>query len=119
MRIIESWQYRFIEKSLYDYEKISRSGKQTDILMSFAIELAFDFFEDTDHEIIMKEFYFKADEYRETMGKVEHLNYVCENILYLHNTQGHTFRQEIINKIAMNCYALGVFSLVGRDGGYN
>ena len=44
MRIIDNWQYRYIEKCLYNYHEIKESNLATECKMVMAIEEALSFF---------------------------------------------------------------------------
>lgn len=111
MRIIENWQYRYIEKCLYTYKDISQSKLDTEIRMKQAIESALEFFKGTCHETMMKEFYFEANAYRKKLTNAGHYRWVCKELLYTEEPNGYVIRREIIYRIAMNCYALNLFQI--------
>ena len=111
MRIIDNWQYRYIEKCLYNYHEIKESNLATESKMTMAIDKALEFFKGTCHETMMKEFYFKADHYRKRLSNAGHYRWVCEEILHMEEPNGYVIRREIIYRIAMHCYALGLFQI--------
>lgn len=111
MRILENWQYKFVEKSLFNYYTIKKSTLQTEKLMVKAIEEAKEWFKGTTHEAMMVEYYFNADKHRRNLTQAGHYTWVCENVLFLEEPSGYVIRREIVYRIAMNCYALGLFKL--------
>lgn len=111
MRIIDEWQYRYIEKCLYGYEKLKTSTLQTEQAMAVAIEKALEFFQGQPHEIMMIEFYFKANKHRKTLTNSGHYRWVCQEQLFLEEPSGYVIRREIIYKVAMFCYGLHIFQL--------
>ncbi len=111
MRIIENWQYRYIEKCLYIYKDISQSKLDTEIRMKQAIDKALEFFKGTSHEIMMKEFYFEADHHRKRLTNAGHYRWVCEELLHTEEPNGYVIRREIVYRVAMNCYALNLFQI--------
>lgn len=111
MRIIDGWQYRYIEKCLYSYYEIKNSKLETEMKMAAAIKEALDFFVGSCHETMMQEFYFSAAKYRKKLSKAGHYNHVCETLLHTEAPNGYVIRREIVYRIAMNCYALGIFKI--------
>lgn len=111
MRIIDNWQYRYIEKCLYNYNDIEKSELETERKMKIAIDNTLEFFKDNPHEIMMIKFYFKADKYRKEMSGKQHYKWICNNILFTRESNGFVIRREIIYRVAMNCYALGLFKM--------
>ena len=111
MRIITDWQYRYIERCLYSYEHLTQSELITEKLMVHAIDAAVDFFKGTAHEIMIKSFYFEAKKHRKHLTNAGHYRWVCEDLLHTEEPNGYVIRREIVYKIAMNCYSLGVFKL--------
>lgn len=111
MRIIDNWQYRYIEKCLYGYKGINGSKLDTEVRMKKAIDNALDFFHDTPHEIMIREFYFEADHHRKRLTNAGHYRWVCEELLHTEEPNGYVIRREIVYRIAMNCYALGLFQI--------
>lgn len=111
MRIIDNWQYRYIEKCLYTYHDIKDSKLDTEMRMTKAIESALEFFKETNHEIMMRSFYFEANKYRKTLTNAGHYRLVCEELLYTEEPNGYVIRREIVYRIAMMCYSLGLFQI--------
>lgn len=111
MRIVENWQYRYIEKCLFNYANILDSKLATEAEMIKAINAAMDFFKGTSHATMMKEFYFKADYHRKTLSKAGHYKLVCEDMLHTELPNGYVMRREIVYRVAMNCYALNIWAL--------
>lgn len=111
MRILEEWQYKYIEKCLYNYYKIQKSELATERGVVSAIEHALDFFKGSAHELMMKEFYFQADTHRRLMTMAGHYSWVCREVLFMEEPNGYVIRREIVYKVAMNCYALNVFQI--------
>lgn len=111
MRIIDNWQYRYIEKCLYGYKDICKSVLDTEVRMTQAIEEALEFFNNTCHKTMMIEFYFNADEHRKRLSNSGHYRWVCEDLLHTEEPNGYVMRREIVYRIAMNCYALNLFQL--------
>lgn len=109
MRLISDWQYKYIEKSLFNYYDIQNSTLETEQKMVKAINRALTFFTGTSHEIMMKEFYFNRDEYCKTHYKAKHYNHVCLDLLYTEESNGFVIRREIVYRIAMMCYEIGLF----------
>ena len=109
MRIIDDWQYKFIERCLYNHAELKTSELITEMQMAVAIAEAQCFFKGKHHETMMEEFYFKADDYRKTMTGAEHFRFVCEKILFTEEPNGYVIRREIVYRVAMNCYKHGVF----------
>lgn len=111
MRIIENWQYRYIEKCLFNYNQLVVSNLDTEFRMTKAINKALEFFKGSLHEKMIHSFYFEADLHRKRFTKAGHYRWVCSSVLHTEEPNGYVIRREIVYKIAMNCYALGVFKL--------
>lgn len=111
MRIIDNWQYRYIEKCLYTYHEIRDSKLDTEMRMKQAIDNALDFFKGTCHETMMRSFYFEADKHRKTLTNAGHYRWVCEELVQTEEPNGYVIRREIVYRVAMNCYALNLFQL--------
>lgn len=111
MRIIDNWQYRYIEKCLYNYHEIKESNLATECKMVMAIEEALEFFQDVPHKGMIEQFYFEADAHRKKLTNAGHFRWVCEDVLHTEEPNGYVIRREIIYRIAMNCYALGLFQI--------
>lgn len=115
MRILRAWQYKYIERCLYDYKRLQEQLDQgvlvdTELKVLQAIEDALDFFDGTLHEKMMREFYFNADFHREEMTNNEHYKWVCEVVLHTEQPNGYVVRREIVYRVAMNCFRLQLFS---------
>jgi hypothetical protein len=115
VRILRSWQYKYIERCLYDYKRLNKQLDEgtlvdTELKVLQAIEEAVDFFSDTLHEKMMKEYYFNADVYRDEMSNNEHYKWVCEVVIHTEQPNGYVIRREIVYRVAMNCYRLQLFS---------
>ena len=108
MRIIEKWQYRYIEKCLYTYSDLKDSDKRTEQLMVKAIDSAMMYFDGTLHIDMITHYYFKTNDV--TRNKTRHYQDVCDQYLHINDQTGYLMRKEIVYKIAMNCYGLGLFN---------
>ena len=111
MRILHNWQYRYIERCLYGYQGILDSNLDTEQQMAKAITLSKDFFKDTTYGVMLEEYYFNADIYRKKYTPAGHYSYVCEDLLCMEKSNGYAIRREIIYRVAMYCYALGLFRI--------
>lgn len=111
MRILENWQYKYIEKSLFNYNSLLNSNLETEQKMLAAINETIKFFKGTIHETMIHEYYIKRDKYRKKYSGLGHYRYVCLNLLHLEESSGYVIRREIIYKTAMYCYALGIFKM--------
>lgn len=113
MRLIDNWQYRYIEKCLYAYHEMELSSLPTDIRMVEAIGQALTYFKGTDHEKMLEDFYFIAH----TRSKHHTVNKffldMCEKN-FISNNIGYSIRREIVYRVSMNCYALGILKLGGH-----
>lgn len=109
MRIIDDWQYRYIERCLYDYQKLQKGTLEGEQLIILAINRAKEFFIGKQHEIMLTEFYFNAHLYRNKLTHTGHFAYVCEKLLFTEEPNGYVIRREIVYRVAMNCYSLGIF----------
>ena len=111
MRIINDWQYRYVERSLYGYYHLKNSSLTTERLMIVAIESAREYFQDSQHELMMVHFYFDAAIHRRTLTNAGHFRKVCTEYLHTEEPNGYVIRREIVYRVAMNCYSLGLFKL--------
>lgn len=109
MRLLEEWQYKFVEDCLRDYYKLKGRNTETDIKVCMAIERALSFFKDTQHEIIMQEFYFNHEQYGDKYTLWGRHIKVFEDIAGRTSSNGYFVRREIIYKVAMYLYSVGVF----------
>ena len=112
MRIIAGWQYKYIEKCLYNYNNLAKSPLPTEKKMAQAITLAQEFFGGSTHEQMMEHFYFDAEMQRKKRTNAQHYAWVCEEVLHTEVPNGYVIRREIVYRVAMNCYALNLFQLV-------
>jgi len=108
MRLLEEWQYRFVENSLRNYYSLKKSSTETDKKVCDAIERALQFFKDTQHELIMREFYFNHEEYEKRYTTFGHHIKVFEDIAGRTAANGYFVRREIMYKVAMYLYANGI-----------
>ena len=109
MRLLEEWQYKFVEDSLRDYERLKENKTETSIKVCQAIERALAFFKDTHHEIVMYEFYFNHEKYEKKYTPLGHHIKVFEDIVGRTSANGFFVRREIVYKVAMYLYSNGVF----------
>lgn len=115
MRLLEEWQYKFVENCLQNYYKLKEEDTETSRKVCEAIERALDFFKDTQHEMIMYELYFNHEKYKKrytTFGV--HLK-VFEEIAGRTSANGYFIKREIMYKVAMYLYANGVFKLQDKQ----
>lgn len=115
MKIIEQWQYKYIEKCLYNFDKLKESHLETEKKMVQAIEQALQFFKGTSHEIMVTEFYFRATHYRKKMTPKGHYRFVCTELIFTEEATGYIIRKDVVYKIAINCYAYGIFKLENTE----
>lgn len=111
MRILHNWQYRYIERCLYGYRGILGSQLATEQIMVKAISLAEEFFKDTDYGVMLVEYYFNSDTHRKHLSAAGHYKYVCEDLLCMERSNGYVIRREIVYRVAMYCYGLGLFKV--------
>lgn len=111
MRLLEEWQYKYVENSLRNYYTLKESTTETDIKVCQAIERALEFFIDTQHEMIIYEYYFNHKEYEKNYSPLWHHIKVFEDIAGRTASNGYVVRREVIYKVAMYLYALGVFKV--------
>lgn len=119
MRLLEEWQYKFVEDSLRNYHKLKESNSETDILVCQAIERALQFFKDTQHETIMHEYYFNHIDYEKRYTAFGHHIKVFEDIAGRTASNGYFVRREIMYKVAMYLYSNGVFKFEDNIGVHN
>lgn len=110
MKIIENWQYRYIEKSLYNYDKLN-THLVTEKHMKQAIDNAMCFFKGTPHIIMIYEYYINMNSNIKKQTKTQYFKKICEDKVFTAVENGYVIRREIIYKIAMNCYALQLFNI--------
>lgn len=109
MRILENWQYKYIEKCLFNYKQLVNSTLETEKKMVLAINEARNYFKDTLHEAMMEEFYFNRNKYSKKYTVTGHFRYVCTELLCTEEPNGYVIRREIIYRIAMVCFELHIF----------
>lgn len=114
MRIVHDWQYRYIEKCLYQYNQLGEL--ETEVKMRQAIDHARLFFAGTPPDLMITEYYFKAHTKKKHATLSSFYATVCHESLFIEQPSGYLIRREIIYRVAMNCYALGLFSLPSKDG---
>lgn len=110
MRIIRDWQYKYIEKCLYSYPSLKGSHLEVERQMAQAIDQALEFFKGSYHEVMIRSFYFDHLNKQRFRNQGEFHKWVCTEFLHTEYQNGFVIRREIIYRIAMNCYALKVFS---------
>ena len=108
MRLLNEWEYKFVENSLRNYYILKESTTETDIKICEAIEQALQFFKDTQYETIMYEFYFNHKQYEKIYKPLGHHMKVFEDIAGRTTANGYFVRREIMYKVAMYLYANGV-----------
>ena len=114
MRLLEEWQYIFVEDSLHNYYVLKESQTETDQKVCQAIERALEFFKDTQHEMIIYEFYFNHEKYNKRFNIWGRHIKVFEDIAGRTTSNGYFVRREIIYKVAMYLYSNGVFKFQDR-----
>ena len=110
MRILKDWQYQYIEKCLFNYRLLVNSELDTEKKMISSINEALEYFKGTSHETMIREFYFKRYQYVNRYATVTSFHsYICEQKLCTEKPNGYVIRREIVYRIAMNCFQLGLF----------
>lgn len=109
MRILENWQYKYIEKCLFNYKHLVNSQLETERKIVMAIKEALNYFNNTQHESMMRYFYFDRQKYASKYTVTGHFNWVCREKVCTEEPNGYVIRREIIYRIAMNCFQLGLF----------
>lgn len=109
MRLLEEWQYKFVENCLQNYFTLKEENTETSRKVCDAIERALQYFKDTQHEMIMYEFYFNYNNYEKKYTTFGHHIKVFEDIAGRTAANGYFVRREIMYKVAMYLYANGVF----------
>lgn len=109
MKIITKWQYRYIEHSLYNYNNLCKNANTGDKLMKLAIDEAIKFFgPDTKHFKLIKEFYMDTTIVKNRNNFI----IVCNEKLFTEEQTGYNIRHEVVYRVAMNCFGLGLFNLL-------
>ena len=109
MRLLEEWQYKFVENSLRNYHTLKQSNTETDIKVCQAIERTLQYFKDTQHEFIMHEYYFNHENYEKRYTSFGHHIKVFEDLAGRTAANGYFVRREIMYKVAMYLYSNDVF----------
>lgn len=109
MRLLQDWQYKYIEKCLFGYKKLLNTKLDTEKGMLAAINYVLEYFKGQPHEIMIKEYYFGRDKYLKRYTPAGHYRYVCYNKVFLTEPQGYVIRREIVYRIAMVCFELHIF----------
>jgi hypothetical protein len=117
MRLLEEWQYKYVENSLRNYYQLKKSTAETDVKVCDAIEKALQFFVDTQHEMIMYEYYFNHEKYEKRYTPLGHHMKVFEDIAGRTSANGYVVRREIVYKVTMYLYANGIFNVAQDNKG--
>ncbi len=107
MRLLHTWQYKYIESCLYGYDRLKESI-ETERSMKIAIDQTLCFFEGTSYGKIITDFYFA---YSMSVHKIKRSLYfrrVCID-LAIEESTGYAMRREIIYKVAMYCYQMDIY----------
>ena len=111
MKIISNGQYKYIEACLFNYYQMSKSTDETEQKVIKAINETISYFKDTSHERMMREYYFNSKTYLKKYTRAGHYTFVCLNIIHTEEPNGYVIRREIVYRVAMMCYALGIFTV--------
>lgn len=111
MKIITNEQYKFIEHWLYNYNILPLFTGTSEQKLLKAINETVKYFEGTGHEIMMREFYFNSKTHLKKYTKAGHYTHVCLDLVHTEEPNGYVIRREIVYRVAMMCYALGVFTV--------
>ena len=109
MRLLENWQYKYIEKSLFGYKQLQESNLESEKKILLAINSSLEYFKDTPHETMMREFYFNRHKFVNRFTVTGYFRYVCQELICTEEPNGYVIRREIIYKIAMMCFELHLF----------
>ncbi len=97
MRLLHTWQYKYIESCLYGYPLLKES-MDTERNMKIAIDKTLYFFEGTPYEKIMTDFYFSYYTRNQGVKKSLYFRRVCID-LSIEESTGYAMRREIIYKV--------------------
>ena len=111
MKILSNGQYKYIEACLFNYDNLFNSKDKTEQQMVKAINETINYFSGTSHEKMMREYYFNAKTYLKKYTKAGHYTHVCLDIIHTEEPNGYVIRREIVYRVAMMCYALGIFTI--------
>ena len=107
MRLLHTWQYKYIESCLYGYSML-KDSMDTERSMKMAIDNTLSFFEGTSYGKIMTDFYFSYCTRTHKVKKSLYFRRVCID-LAIEESTGYAMRREIIYKVAMYCYQMQVY----------
>ena len=97
MKIIPNWQYKYIEKSLFNYYQLLNSTLETERKMVIAINEAMNYFKGTfTHETMIREYYFNAHKHLKKYTKAGHYTHVCLDLIHTEEPNGYVIRREIV-----------------------
>lgn len=111
MKIITNDQYRFIEYWLFNYDQLCDTTNEPGPKLLKAINETINYFSGSQHEIMMREYYFNSKKYLQKYTRAGHYTHVCLNLIHTEEPNGYVIRREIVYRVAMMCYALGVFTV--------
>lgn len=111
MKIITNEQYRYIEYCLFNYNQLLSSTNVTEQKVLKAINETINYFRGTQHEIMMREYYFNSKAYLKKYTKAGHYTHVCLDLIHTEEPNGYVIRREIVYRAAMMYYALGIFTV--------
>lgn len=111
MKILSNGQYKYIEACLFNYHHLCNTTDETELKMLKAINETISYFRGTSHEIMMQEYYFNSKTYLKKYTKAGHYAHVCLDLIHTEEPNGYVIRREIVYRVAMMCYALGIFTV--------
>lgn len=111
MKILSNGQYKYIEGCLFNYTPIISSKDETELKIFRAINETISYFKNTSHEIMMREYYFNAKIHLKKYTKAGHYTHVCLDLIHTEEPNGYVIRREIVYRVAMMFYALGIFTV--------
>lgn len=111
MKILSNGQYKYIEACLFNYDQLSRSTDPAEQKIVKAINETISYFSGTSHEIMLREYYFNANTHLKKYTKAGHYTHICLDLIHTEEPNGYVIRREIVYRVAMMCYALGIFTV--------
>lgn len=111
MKILNNGQYKYIEACLFNYNELSHSTDTIEQKMLKAINETLNYFSGTSHETMMREYYFNSKTYLKKYTRAGHYTHICLDIIHTEEPNGYVIRREIVYRVAMMLYALGVFTV--------